>query len=165
MLKSGREGAAMKWINHQIVTGVVIYTATNDPLCTVYSMLGTLLPDKLEGDPRKAADYWSWRSSHRGWSHWPVPYLSFILLLLTVESHRLAGDGFAPTAQVGIWIMAGALLHILEDAVCGKVPLVYLTKKTGLKLFKVGSFREYFFAIFLVLAAWAAKILAVCQGG
>ena len=61
--------------------------------------------------------------------------------------------------------MTGALLHILEDAVCGKVPLVYLTKKTGLKLFKVGSFREYFFAIFLVLAAWAAKILAVCQGG
>ena len=55
----------MKWINHQVVTGVVVYTATADLLLTAYSMAGAILPDKIEGNPR-AGNYWTWRSRHRG---------------------------------------------------------------------------------------------------
>lgn len=41
----------------------------------------------------------------------------------------------------------GPIFHILEDAVCGKVPLVSLKKRHGVRLFTVGSFKEYFFVI------------------
>ena len=34
-------------------------------------------------------------------------------------------------------------MHILEDAVCGKVPFIFPGKRYGVKLFNVGSFTEY----------------------
>ena len=37
----------MKWINHQVVTGVVVYTVTADLLLTAYSMAGAILPAKI----------------------------------------------------------------------------------------------------------------------
>ena len=110
----------MKWINHQVVTGVAVYTATSDLLLTAYSMAGALLPDKLEGNPR-AGNYWAWRSRHRGWSHWPVLYLA----LLGISLHFGNGDyGFegGELATIGKFFAIGALLHIAEDMTCGKVP-------------------------------------------
>ena len=41
------------------------------------------------------------------------------------------------------YTLIGALLHIAEDGICGKVPILSTKKKHGLKLFKVGSFGEY----------------------
>ena len=41
----------MKWINHEVVTGVIVYAATDDLLLTIYSMAGAIVPDKLEGMP------------------------------------------------------------------------------------------------------------------
>lgn len=143
----------MKWISHQIVTGALVYLATDSPLWTVCSMAGAVLPDRLEGSPQKARDYWSWRSSHRGWSHWPAPYLFALALTLPQLSGAPPGD-WVPAA-----LMAGALLHILEDAVCGKVPLIFPGEKIGIKLFKVGSFAEYFFAAAVVLIAYGVKRL------
>lgn len=151
----------MKWLNHQIVSSVIVYAATDSMVYMAYSMIGTMLPDKLEGDPRKASDYWNWRSKHRGWSHWTVPYLFMIAVFLLTENKKLAGENFTSMAMIGIYVMVGALLHILEDAVCGKVPLIYLTKKVGIKLFNVGSFREYFFAIFVVIIVWLIKIISL----
>ena len=81
----------MKWISHQIVTGSVIYLATDSLLLTACGM-------------------------------------------------------------------AGALLHILEDALCGEVPLIFPGEKIGLKLFKVGSFTEYFFAAGLILLAYGLRL-------
>lgn len=72
----------MKWVNHQVLTGVIVYAATDDMLLTIYSMAGAILPDKVEGNPH-AGNYWLWRSaiaagrigpfciSH----HWPDPAL------------------------------------------------------------------------------------------
>lgn len=154
-------GRGMKWISHEIVSSVIVYAATDNLLYTAYSMIGTMLPDKLEGDPRKAADYWSWRSRHRGWSHWPVPYLFLIAVFLMTEKHKLAGNDFTAMTMIGVFVMVGSLLHIAEDAVCGKVPLIYLTKKIGIKLFETGSFKEYFFAIFAVCAVWVIKIFLI----
>ena len=85
----------MKWVNHQVVTGVIVYTATEDLLLTAYSMAGAILPDKVEGNPR-AGSYWSWRSRHRGWSHWPMLYLGLIFFLSRLEEGQLTA---LPTAE------------------------------------------------------------------
>ena len=42
----------MKWVNHEIVTGVIVYAAAGELLPALYSMAGAVLPDKLEGNPR-----------------------------------------------------------------------------------------------------------------
>lgn len=149
----------MKWINHQVVTGVVVYTATSDLLLTAYSMAGALLPDKVEGNPR-TGNYWSWRSRHRGWSHWPILYL----VLLGVSLRFGRGEyGFAggELATIGMYIAIGGLLHIAEDAVCGKVPIVTPNHKHGVKLFTVGSITEYLFAIAVVLLCYGSKIYLI----
>ena len=49
------------------------------------------------------------------------------------------------------YALVGALLHIAEDALCGKVPVFTPHGKHGLKLFKVGTWREYFFAALIIL--------------
>ena len=148
----------MKWISHEVVTGVLVYTVTEDLTLTVCAMAGAVIPDRLDGDPRKAKDYWLWRGSHRGWSHWPAPYLFVIALVLSAEQGMENGDA-GRWMLIPVAVMAGALLHILEDALCGKVPLVFPGEKIGLKLFPVGSFREYFFALGIVLAAYGIKLL------
>ena len=53
----------MKWLTHEVVTGVIVYAATDDPMAAVYSMAGAIIPDKVEGNPFKR------HLSHRGWSH------------------------------------------------------------------------------------------------
>ena len=148
----------MKWVTHEVVTGVLVYTATEDLTLTACAMAGAVIPDRLDGDPRKARDYWLWRSGHRGWSHWPAPYLFVIAAVLSAgQGMDLGGDD--RWFMLPVAVMVGALLHILEDAVCGKVPLVFPGEKIGIKLFPVGSFREYFFGLAVVLAAYGIKLL------
>lgn len=143
----------MKWINHEIVTGVVVYAVTENPLYAIYSMAGAILPDKVEGSPFKKSkkDYWKWRQRHRTWSHWPVLYL----LLYTFVKYLLAQPEYAAFAdifRIAEYVAIGSLLHIAEDAVCGKVPLLTPKKKVGIRLFRVGTTGEYIFVIiFLVL--------------
>lgn len=143
----------MKWINHEIVTGVLVYAVTEDPLLSVFSMAGAILPDKVEGSPFKKSkkEYWKWRQRHRTWSHWPVIY--FALWCLT--KYLLAQPeyaAFTDPLRIAEYMMIGSLLHIAEDAVCGKVPLLSPKKKVGIRLFKVGTTGEYIFVIcFLVV--------------
>jgi len=151
----------LKWINHQILTGVAVYTVTGNLLFAAYSMAGAILPDKMEANPREAKNYWTWRSRHRGFSHWPVPYLLVMAVLLIVDRRNLSSMDMWEISTIGIYIMIGALLHIAEDAVCGKVPLLKLSQKVGLKFFKVGSFSEYFFVIALVLLLFVWKQMNV----
>lgn len=143
----------MKWINHEIVTGVVVYAVTENPLYAIYSMAGAILPDKVEGSPFKKSkkDYWKWRQRHRTWSHWPVLYLLlyvFVKYLLAQPEYAAFADIF----RIVEYVTIGSLLHIAEDAVCGKVPLLTPKKKVGIRLFRVGTTGEYIFVIiFLVL--------------
>lgn len=44
----------MKWVNHQVLTGVIVYAATDDMLLTIYSMAGAIFPDKVEGTRARA---------------------------------------------------------------------------------------------------------------
>ena len=141
----------MKWVNHEIVTGVIVYTATQDPLLACYGMAGSILPDRVEGNPRRG-DYWKWRKRHRGWSHWPVLY--GLLLGMLQKLLAAAPEIFGTLIIMGIYFCIGALLHIAEDAVCGKVPLLTPKRKAGVKLFTVGSAREYLFSIGIVLLCY-----------
>lgn len=143
----------MKWINHQIVTGFVVCTATTDALFTASAIVGAVLPDRVEGSPPKEKSaYWKWRKKHRTWSHYPPIYIALIVAAQIVKNYYPE-----PTLIFALnlftYALVGALLHIAEDGICGKVPIFTPHKKYGIKLFKVGSWREYFFA---------ALIIAVC---
>ncbi|WP_302609374.1 metal-dependent hydrolase [uncultured Mitsuokella sp.] len=146
----------MKWVDHQVLTGVIVYAATDDLLLTVYSMAGAIFPDKVEGSPR-AGHYWSWRSRHRGWSHWSVLYLGIIFFLSHLEEMQLTSLPTADLVTIGTYICIGALLHIAEDAVCGKVPFLTPYHKVGIRLFKVGSVTEYLFTIAAVLLCYGLR--------
>lgn len=145
----------MKWINHQIVTGFVVAAATDDALLTASAIVGSVIPDRVEGSPpRDSSAYWKWRSRHRTWSHYPLIYLALI------GAVHFAKDYF-PDATLALNLatgaLIGALLHIAEDALCGKVPVFTPHRKHGLKLFKVGSWREYFVAALIIAACLFAR--------
>ena len=151
----------MKWVNHEIVTGVIVYTAVQDPLLALYSMAGSIIPDKVEGNPR-STNYWSWRSRHRGWSHWPMLYL----LLFILQQHILASAKLPSLADlnvIGSYFCIGAMLHIAEDAICGKVPFLTPWHKIGVRLFKVGSVTEYLVAILIIIGCYIIHLLFMVE--
>ncbi len=144
----------MKWSNHKLVTTVVVLAGTGNFLYAAYSFLGSVLPDRLEGKPPKESKaYWKWRSKHRQTTHWTVPYLLIIATLMYLHKIEIINDWSWELAKFIIFVCVGALLHILEDALCGKVPLIWRKHKIGLKLFKVGSSWEYFISYTICVIA------------
>ena len=147
----------MKWINHQIVTGFIVCTATDDALITASSIVGAVLPDRVEGSPPKESKaYWKWRKNHRTWSHYPPLYFALIAAAQFAKNYYPDAT-LALVLNLITYMLIGALLHIAEDALCGKVPLFTPRKKYGLKLFKVGTWREYFFAALIILICLFAR--------
>jgi len=145
----------MTWVSHIAVTGTIAYAVTADPLLTAAVAVGAVLPDKIEGSPGSVG--WStWRSRHRGWSHWPVLYLALIGGLAQARAYFFYDAAFF---SVLTWLFVGALLHIAEDAVCGKVPGIFPMQKIGIRLFTVGSFREYLFAGFCIIVVYAGQYI------
>jgi len=143
----------MKWVSHTSLTATIAYAITADPLLTAAATLGAVLPDKAEGTPQSVG-WRSWRSRHRGWSHWPMLYLALIGGLMEA---RTAFFYDAVFFSILTWIFIGALCHIAEDAVCGKVPLLYPTQKIGIRLFTVGSLREYLFVIVCIVIVYTGQ--------
>lgn len=139
----------MKWLTHEVVTGVLVYTVTEDPMAAVYSMAGAIIPDKVEGN------HFRRNLTHRGWSHWPMMYLLVMGLMLRGEEYL--GIDFGTLREIGFFMAVGALLHIAEDAICGKVPFITPFQKIGVKLFKVGSIGEYLAALVLIIGAYGIK--------
>ena len=145
----------MTWVSHIAVTGTIVYAVTTDPLLTAAAAVGAVLPDKVEGSPGSVG--WStWRSRHRGWSHWPVLYLALIGGLAQARAYFFYDAAFF---SVLTWLFIGALLHIAEDAICGKVPGIFPMQKIGIRLFTVGSFREYLFAGFCIIVVYAGQYI------
>lgn len=149
----------MKWINHQIVTGVAMYAITEDLLLTGVSVLGAVIPDKIEGNPWEKRHFWQWHMAHRGWSHCPTVYL---LLMGLIYFYATQGTLVSYTTlwfrDMALAFLMGAVFHIIEDAFCGKVPLLTPAMKIGIRVFKVGTIMEYIFAIGCVLLIYAVKI-------
>lgn len=139
----------MKWVSHEIVTGMAVYTLTGALVPTACAMAGAVLPDWIEGKGGGVRLPWSGLLAHRGWSHWPLLY---VLGLLALEAAgEDIGENAAGIVEAGHFILVGALFHIAEDALCGKVPFLHPKKKVGVRLFRVGSFGEYILALVLVL--------------
>lgn len=155
----------MKWLNHQVLTGVAVYALTDDLLLTACGMAGAIFPDKVEGNPKRGLLSIGWRSRHRGWSHWLALYLALLFFILQLGDFSLvssSGETVVSLKAASVQWMAGffcvgALLHILEDAVCGKVPVFTPNHKMGIKLFSVGSVSEYIFVLVVLLTIYCLK--------
>ena len=143
----------MKWTSHISLTATIAYAVTADPMLTAAAAVGAVLPDKIEGTPQSIG-WRTWRSRHRGWSHWPMLYIALIGGLMQAQQYFFYDAAFF---AVLTWISLGALCHIAEDAVCGKVPLLYPTQKVGIRLFTVGSLREYLFVLVCIVVVYAVQ--------
>ena len=140
----------MKWINHQIVTGFIVYAATDNALFVASSIIGAVIPDRVEGSPpTESAAYWKWRKNHRTWSHYPPLYLG-LMAAAQIAIEYFQNPKIELALSFLIYALVGALLHIVEDGICGKVPVFTPRRKHGIKLFTVGSWKEYFFAGLIV---------------
>ena len=147
----------MKWLNHQIVTGFIVYAATNDALFVASSIVGAVVPDRVEGSPPKESKaYWKWRKNHRTWSHYPILYL-MLIALMQFAAYHFQDATISLMAEVGTYVMIGALLHIAEDGICGKVPIFTPRTKHGIKLFNVGSVGEYIFAALIIFICFFSR--------
>ena len=143
----------MKWTSHISLTATIAYAVTADPMLTAAAAVGAVLPDKIEGTPQSIG-WRTWRSRHRGWSHWPMLYIALIGGLMQAQQYFFYDPAFF---AVLAWIFGGALLHIAEDAICGKVPGITPTQKIGIRLFTVGSLREYLFVLFCIVVVYAVR--------
>ena len=149
----------MTWLSHQVVTGTVVFALTEDPLLTLFGMVGAVVPDKLEGNPFRRRHFWSINLAHRGWSHAPLLYLLFMTgLYLYGEGQVLLSYAEVFAIKALFCVALGAVLHIVEDGICGTVPLLTPSSRVGVKLFKVGSVKEYLEVLLLVAAVYAVKV-------
>ncbi len=129
-----------------------MYGITGDIFGAMLSGAGAVIPDVIEGKSFNAA-------IHRRMSHWFFPYAAVLLvaayyLLLsdgnggTVLSHFVSAKApLHPPLMIALtcqFMCIGALLHICEDAFCGKVPLFNPRRKdVGIRFFITGSGKEY----------------------
>lgn len=150
----------MKWVSHQAVTGVLSYAVTNDLLFTAGAVFGSIIPDKIEGK-REGLLSIGWRSRHRGWSHWAILYIAIFAGLLqyfNIENIQSAILNESSPTRLLFSLLFGALCHIVEDALCGKVPTITPNIKWGVSLFKVGSLREYIVVIVMIIVIYLIKL-------
>ena len=138
----------MKWLNHEIVTGIVVYGLTGgDFVSTLAAMAGCLFPDMLEGRPPEDENKLrKWHTVHRGISHWFVPYA-------LVAAIMIASSVFHPSKATPRYVLSfigysalGCLFHVAEDALCGHVPSLNPCTRIGTRFFTVGSPKEYLFS-------------------
>ena len=139
----------MKWVNHKLITGSIVYITTNDLLLTTSAMIGSIIPDAVEFPPWHYKDKRDYLKQHRKITHWIIPYLlllSYILYLRNV-------DGITFINTIGLVVILGAIFHIIEDGICGTVPSLDPRKRIGVLLFKTGAVIEYLLSLVLFYIA------------
>nr|DAL32964.1 MAG TPA_asm: putative metal-binding protein [Caudoviricetes sp.] len=148
---------ALKWLSHEVVTFGLSFIFTEDLFFSLCTLVGANLPDKFDGKPPDIRSdyqgYWNWRTHHRSLSHWFLPYL---VIIFAITVYRFCGQFSKSELLVldfAVYVMVGAILHIVEDSFCGKVPVFSLKSKRGFNLFKVGELFEYIFCLFLLVLA------------
>jgi inner membrane protein len=116
----------------------------------------------------KTEDYeesMEWRKRHRRLTHWFVPYAVLALACFVIAKvlhappvdvaalvQVVAETTYSPLFPLFGFVFLGGLFHILEDAICGKVPSLNPRKRIGVRLFKVGSFGEYLVSSSCIIA-------------
>lgn len=131
----------MTWKSHKAVTFATILAVTGNIPAAVLGALGSIVPDRIEGP--------LWRHWHRTYSHWFLLYLPVVVLCYPYRGVFLDGPFRWHMGAILFWVFLGALLHIPEDAICGKIPVWSPKKKMTVfpRLFYVGSFGEYVFVV------------------
>jgi inner membrane protein len=97
----------MKWINHKLCNASMIYAMTGDLKATLFSTIGSIVPDALEiGGLIK----------HRTITHYPIVYIvPLVLILPDFKATFLMNAVF--------WCLVGCMLHVLLDALSkGGIP-------------------------------------------
>ncbi|MBX6424176.1 metal-dependent hydrolase [Thermosulfurimonas sp. F29] len=121
----------------------MIYLITHSFPAAFIAALGSVFPDFVE------FVFWGGyvpRYAHRKASHWPLPYLVLAALTFYYTAN--------PFAFAMSWFSVGCLLHIAEDALTGKVPLLSPRRRSfGVRLFRTGSMPEMILAVILVALA------------
>jgi len=152
----------MTWFSHKILTASFVFSVTGSGIAALFAAVGSVLPDALEGVPnaKNSNDMRAWRNRHRKITHWFVPYLvSAICLLFFSRSRGVKGVDIAAVGYffqlhnnefqyaiisfVIAFIAVGALLHCLQDAICGTIPSFNPSKRIGKRFFVVRSPDEY----------------------
>jgi len=158
----------MTWISHKLITFSVMFAFTHNLFFAFVSAMGAIIPDLFEGKGYASVNPFEqerWRQKHRTYTHWFIPYLTvFIVCWLVIKENPMLIHPYKNIAvflslpkHISVsWILSalsfGALMHILQDAVSGKVPLLNpKVKNFGIRLIPVRSFFE--FAVTLLLTA------------
>ena len=139
----------MKWVNHKLITGSIVYITTNDLLLTTSAMIGSIIPDAAEFPPWPYNDKRDYLKQHRKITHWIIPYLSLLTYILYLRN--VEGITFINT--IGLGIILGAIFHIIEDGICGTIPSLDPRKRIGVLLFKTGAVIEYLLSLVLFYMA------------
>ncbi len=154
----------MKWVSHKVISFSLVWLIVGDFIGAVISGFSSIFPDLVEGK-----DYGSerWMRRHRGISHWLLGWLIllglvvFVFYLLFGEfPFVLKGNEFLRGSLdlgmkfwlwMSVYFILGCVLHILEDAITGKVPFLRPWKKEfGFRLIRVGGIGEKIFVLFIV---------------
>lgn len=142
----------LKWMSHKMLTFTLVLVVTDNPIHAACTLPGAVFPDWIEGKPPAGSGYWQWRSRHRGLSHWFVPYAVCMAAAYAARHEGVVFFDLPYLYEAFIYMLLGALLHIAEDAICGKVPVFSPQRRYGIRLFTVGSIMEYLFVIIAVAA-------------
>ena len=135
------------WVSHSIVTFATLFVATQNVFIAGSATLGCTFPDRAEVAVSQFP--------HRSYSHWFVLYVAAMAFFWTPDVLSVTGMQMWQAGIVQMmrrflfWFFAGGLLHIVEDAICGPVPVLYPTKRITVlpRMFKVGSVGECLFVI------------------
>lgn len=159
----------MTWISHKALTFSILFVTTNNLWFSLVATVGAILPDFLEGTGFLSLNPYTqyrWRQNHRKITHWIFPYL-FLLLIAWI---MFKGNPFTfkPDFQFVLdnrlifWILfsvcVGAIFHILQDAISGKIPLLNPKRKDfGVRLIPTKSTIEYIFTIAIILIIFMVR--------
>lgn len=146
----------MKWSSHRAVTFTSVLCLTSNLPVAVVSAMGSVFPDEIE-----FILFSNWQKHHRKTSHWIPLYLMICAVIYMLLTHfgmlirsvndiyiimnmpYLMGMLFAG-GNILFWFFFGCIFHILEDSVCGTIPLTSPNDKTKfIRLFYVGTIKEY----------------------
>ena len=155
----------MKWVSHKLITGSTVFILTGSPILSIISATGSIFPDLIEGMPTEH-NYNAWRKNHRQISHWYFQYLMTFLITIGIAGYNgyinittkeiiylLSVHSYSCILSLFIaYFSLGALMHIIQDCICGTVPGRTMDERIGMKFFKVGSIKEFAIVLLFVLA-------------
>jgi membrane-bound metal-dependent hydrolase YbcI (DUF457 family) len=121
----------MKWLSHKVCNASMVYAITGDLKATLFSTIGSILPDVLE---------LGGLIPHRTITHYPIVYIVPFVLLLPY--HKTSFNMYAI-----FWVLVGCMLHLSLDALSkGGIPVLkpFNGKKLALNFYTTHHFSEFY---------------------